>query len=300
MSDFVGLPPITPLPNTHTQLIRVGPHPDWLIGSNGRVWVSGVDDGVTVFDAKTGHRVGSIAIEGDLCGAPDVGFGAVWFPTCEPAAIHRVSVETFERIASISVDLPSRGEFTIGAGAGGVWAVLEERDGSGCLARIDPAADRVAALFEIPNGAVSVRAGADDLWVTYPGSDLVRRIDPSSGRISAEFPTRAGPRFLVVDEDDVWVFNQTAGSVTRIVPDSNSVATIEIDESPMRGGDIALGRGSVWVRGTRELVAQIDPKTERVIARFGEPSIGSASVAVEDDNLWISAGAEGHLLRMPL
>jgi hypothetical protein len=295
-----SLPPITPLADTDAQLIRVGPHPDWLIGSNGSVWVNGVDDGVAVFDAETARRVGSIAIEGELCGAPDVGFGAVWFPTCKPAAIHRVSVETFELTASISVDLPSRGEFTIGAGAGGVWAILEERGGPGRLAGIDPSADHVAALFEIPSGAVSVRAGTHDLWVAYPGGSVVRRIDPSTGRISAEFRTGAGPRFLVIGEDDVWVFNQTSGSVTRIVPAANVAATIEIDESPMRGGDIALGHGSVWVRGTKELVAQIDPVTENVIARFGEPSVGSASVAVADSHLWISAGAERHLYRMPL
>ncbi len=58
--------------------------------------------------------------------------------------------------------------------------------------------------------------------------------------------------------------------------------------------------GSVWVRGTMELVAQIDPTTNRVVARFGEPSAGSASVVAVDGQLWISAGAEGALYRMPL
>lgn len=296
-----SLPPITPLADANAQLIWVGPHPDWLIGANGNVWVTGVDDGVAVFEPRTGRRVGSVPIDGKLCGAPDVGYGAVWFPTCGPAAIHRVSVATLELTASVSLDLPPSGEFTIGAGVGGVWAVLEGRDGLGRLARIDPDADQVADVFDIPRGALSVRAGPAGLWVTYPDDDLVRRIDPATGRVIAHVETEGGPRFLVVGTDGIWILNQRSGSVTRIDPASNiAVATIDVDGCPMKGGDIAVGHDSVWVRGTTELVAQIDPRADRVVARFGEPSVGSASVAAVEGHLWISAGAEGLLYRFPL
>jgi DNA-binding beta-propeller fold protein YncE len=296
-----SLPSITPLADANTQLISVGPHPDWLIGANGHVWVTGIDGGVAVFEPVTGRRIRSIAIDGELCGAPDAGFDSVWFPTCGPAAIHRVASATFELTASIPVDLPPSGEFTIGAGERGVWAVLEERDGPGRLAGIDPDTDRIADVFEIPSGAFSVRAGHGGLWVAYPGEGRVRRIDPDTGGVVATIETERGPRFLVVGADGVWVLNQRSGSVTRIDAASDTiVATIEVDGRSMKGGDIAIGHGSIWVRGTNELVAQIDPLSNTVVARFGAPSAGSASVAVVDGQLWISAGTERLLYRIPL
>jgi hypothetical protein len=54
------------------------------------------------------------------------------------------------------------------------------------------------------------------------------------------------------------------------------------------------------VRGTTELVARIDPERHEVVARLGEPTVGSASVAVLDGEVWASAGAEGWLIRIPV
>ena len=296
-----SLPPITPLQAVDVLAIQAGPRPDWLIGAYGVVWVTGVDLGIAVFEPGTGLQVGSIPINGELCGAPDAGFGSVWFPTCGPPAIHRVSADAYELVESIDVKLPPSGEFTIGVGEGGVWAVLADRVGPSRLARIDPDGNRVDAVFEIPKGAVSVRAGQGGLWVAYPDEDRVQRIDPRTGAVTAVVVTGRGPRFLVVGMHGVWVLNQTSGSVTRIDTATNSVAaTIEVDGRPINGGDIAVGHNSVWVRGTNELVAEIDPGSDTVVARFGEPSAGSASVALADGHLWISAGVERLLYKIAL
>ena len=153
--------------------------------------------------------------------------------------------------------------------------------------------------WEIPVGGVSVRAGHGSLWVAYPAEDRVLRVDPTTGAIDSAFTTGSGPRFLVVGEEGVWVLNQASGSVTHIDPGSDEVAaTIEVDACHMKGGDIAIGDGSIWVRGTRELVAEIDPMSDTVVARYGTPSVGSASVAALEGQLWISAGAEGMLYRI--
>lgn len=47
------------------------------------------------------------------------------------------------------------------------------------------------------------------------------------------------------------------------------------------------------------LVAQIDPNTNTVVARFG-PASGSGSVAADDDALWISAHDVFTVWRVPL
>lgn len=295
--------PITPLKALGAETIEVRPHPDWIIAANHRVWVTGIDAGVGVFEPRTGARIGSVAIEGELCAAPDAGFSAVWFPTCSPSAIHRVDVHSLEVVSSTPVELPAVGEFTIGASEGGVWAVLNERDGSSRLGVIDPTPDRTRVVreIEIPAGATSVRAGHGSLWVAYADERHVLRIDPERGVVTGEFETGRGPRFLVTGEDGVWVLNQESGSVTHIDSGSDTVvATVDVDHGPMRGGDIAVGEGSVWVRGSKEMIARIDPSTHTVVARYGEPTVGSASVAATDGMLWASAGAEGLLFRIPL
>lgn len=293
-------PEIVPLTALGVSRIDVRPHPDWILVAGDRVWVAGVSPGVAVFRPGTGERVGSVAIDGELCGAPDAGFGSVWFPTCSPAAIHRVSMATHEVTARIPLELPAEGEFAIGAGEGGVWAVLEPSGGSGRLARIDPASDRVAELLEVPLGAWSIRAAHGWLWVACPAEGRVLRIDPADGAVTAEVVTGRGPRFLVASADGVWVLNQTSGSVTHVDASGRVVATIDVDGGPMKGGDLAIGLGSVWVRGTTELVARIDPERHEVVARLGERTVGSASVAALDGEVWASAGAEGWLIRIPV
>jgi hypothetical protein len=292
---------ITPLAAFGALRIDVGPHPDWIVAVGDDVWVAGVEPGVAVFRVGTGERVGSVAIEGELCGAPDEAFGSVWFPTCSPSAIARVSIATHEVTARIPLELPPEGEFTIGAGEGGVWAVLEPAGGVGRLARIDPASDRAAEEFEVPLGAWSVRAAHGALWVACPAEDRVVRIDPADGSITADIRTGGGPRFLETSDEGVWVLNQTSGSITHVDPRSRRVvATVDLYDGPMKGGDIAIGLGSVWVRGTGELVTRIDPEWHEVVTRIGQPTMGSASVAAIGGEVWASAGAEGWLFRIPV
>jgi streptogramin lyase len=297
----VPRPEIVPLTALGASRIDVRPHPDWIVVAGDRVWVAGVSPGVAVFRPGTGERVGSVAIEGELCGAPDVAFGSVWFPTCGPSSVVRVSVASQEVTARIPLELPPEGEFTIGAGEGGVWAVLEPAGGSGRLARIDPASDRVAEVLEVAPGAWSVRAGHGWLWVACPTEDRVLRIDPADGRVTAEVATGGGPRFLVASASGVWVLNQSSGTLTHLDPGSGrAVATVEVDGGPMKGGDVAIGLGSIWVRGTTELIDRIDPVRHELVARIGEPTIGSASVAAVGGEVWASAGAEGWLFRIPV
>jgi virginiamycin B lyase len=297
--DVTSHPGIISLEAVHAQEIPAPPHPDWIIGVDGRVWVTGVDRGVAVYEPRSGRRLATIPIEGDLCGAPDAGFGSVWFPTCGRPAIHRVSTASRRLITSIPIELPPAGEFSIGVGEGGVWAIVESEDGQSRLGRVGPDGHRLEEVFEIPEGGVSVRADRGSIWITYPAADRVLRVDPTTGAVASVFATGRGPRFLAVGEEGVWVLNQTSGSVTHIDPALDEVVTtIAVDDGPMDGGDIAIGDGSIWVRGTKELVAEIDPVTHTVVARYGSPSVGSASAAAVGGQLWISAGAEGMLYRI--
>jgi YVTN family beta-propeller protein len=121
---------------------------------------------------------------------------------------------------------------------------------------------------------------------TEPGS--IQRIDPKSNTVAATITVRGQPRFLAAGVGAVWVLNQSDGSVSRIDPATNAVvATVDVGV-PGPGGDIAAGDGAVWVRASKVLLSVIDPKTNRVTARFGPPA-GSGGVAVGHGRVWVSA-----------
>jgi YVTN family beta-propeller protein len=105
---------------------------------------------------------------------------------------------------------------------------------------------------------------------------------------------------LAIDEGSVWVMNSGDGTVTRVDASTNAViATIDVAKYPVEGGDMAVGGGYAWARISAELVAQIDPSTNSVIALYG-PSAGSGSVAADADALWISAHDVTKVWRVPL
>jgi hypothetical protein len=64
-----------------------------------------------------------------------------------------------------------------------------------------------------------------------------------------------------------------------------------VDAGLIEGGDLAVGAGFVWLRASSETVAQIDPATDRVVARIGSPQ-ASGSAHASDGQLWISTHVE--------
>jgi hypothetical protein len=100
--------------------------------------------------------------------------------------------------------------------------------------------------------------------------------------------------------------NQTDGSVSHVDPSSDSVvATIPVDGGAIFGGDLTVGAGFVWLRASSELVAQIDPATDRVVARIG-PAQASGGAHASEGQLWITdhferpGGWRAVLYRIPL
>lgn len=83
------------------------------------------------------------------------------------------------------------------------------------------------------------------------------------------------------------------------------VATIPVDTEPIFGGDITVGAGFVWLRAGSEMVAQIDPATDRVVARIGSPQASGGAHAGEGQ-LWIvdhfekPSGWQAVIYRIPL
>jgi virginiamycin B lyase len=277
--------------------IDVAGEPDWVALAGGRAWVA-VVGGVRVVDAATGEVDGLVPIDDAVCLAMEVGFGSVWAGACDTHRLIRIEPKS-ALLYTPPIALPIRaiqGESSIAAGEGGVWIVSVDHE----LVRVDPVTNRADPdTWPLPEGAAAARAGLGAIWVTVTTTDTLLRVSAADPKTSQAIKVGDGPRFLAIGEDAVWVMNQGAGSVSRVDAGGAVVASIPVSDVPIRGGDIAVGGGSVWVRIEQDLVVRIDPATNAVTARYGPPS-GSGSVAADADAVWVSAHDTASLWRLPL
>jgi virginiamycin B lyase len=295
------LPAIQPVAKVGGATIKASREADWVVVAHDRAWISGLGKGVGVYDARTGRPLGSVAVPEVPCAATDAGFGAVWTATCEPSGVSRIDPATARVTGHVRLSATPEGESSIGVGEGAVWALIDGSDCRRCaVARIDPKTLKVTGRYPVPGGAAAVRAGLGGVWVTNSQTDSVLRLDPSTGKIVATIPVASGPRFFDVGAGAVWVMAQNAGAVCRIDPaDNRLVGCTVIDPTGVQGGDLTVGNGFVWFRGTAALVAQVDPKNGRVVRRIG-PGEGSGSAAAGSGQLWISAHDVSKLYRVPV
>jgi virginiamycin B lyase len=281
--------------------IDATPEADWTLVAHGRAWVSGLGKGVGVYDARTGRPLGSVAVPEGPCAATDEGFGAVWTATCEPGGVSRIDPAKARVTGHVALPVTSDGESSIGVGEGAVWAIVDGSDCRHCaVARIDAETLQVTNRYPVPGDATAVRAGLGGVWITYAQSDSVVRLDPSTGKTVATIPVASGPRFFDVGAGAVWVMAQSAGTLCRIDPAGNRLTGCTvIDKEDVEGGDLTVGNGFVWFRGTDALVAQVDPKSGRVVRRIGNGE-GSGSAGAGSGQLWISAHDVAKLYRVPV
>ena len=273
---------------------------DWLAAGAGGIWLSGASD-VYRLDPSSGERNATIHVRQGPCEATDVGFSAVWTATCKARGLAKIDPSTNRVVGHVRVPVPVAldGEGSVGAGAGAVWLVIDGPGCTGCrVARVDPRTMKVTGRVTVRAGAATVRTGRGAVWVANPERDLVEQIDPGTNKVVRRVKTGPGPRFLDVGEGAVWTLDQIDGSVTRIDTATGKPTNVDADV-PGAGGDLTVGGGSVWARGSDTLLARIDPKRNRVVARYG-PASGSGAVIVGAGAVWISAHDIDTVWRIPL
>lgn len=278
---------------THVDLTG---EPDWVAIAGDSAWVA-VDGGVRRIDGATGEPDGLVPVPGVLCQAMDVGFDSVWAGSCDQHLVARIDPAS-GGLDTPFIDLPVAGlreEGSIGVGQSGVWLVSTSDE----LLHIDPVTNQVDGRWPLPAGSAAVREGLGRVWVSVPGTDTLLRIDPADPRVAESIKVGDGPRFLAIGDDAVWVMNQGDGSVSRVDANGTVVATVTVSDKPIRGGDIDVGGGIVWVRTEQDLVVCIVVATNEIDHRYGPPS-GSGSVAADDAVAWITAHDTGSLWRLPL
>ena len=273
---------------------------DWLAAGRGGIWLSGMEE-IYRLNPRTGRRQAKISIPQGPCQATDVGAGAVWTATCGVPGLARIDTKRnrVARHVALPVSTDYFGEGSIGVGAGAVWLVTDGPDCTACrVSRVDPGSMQVTAEIPVLIGAAAVRVGAGSVWVTNPVEDVVQRIDPQARQVIRTINTGRGPRFFDVGKGAAWTLDQVDGTVTRIDADTNRTVRIAARVRG-EGGDLTVGGGFVWARGTDKLLTRIDPKRRKVVARYGPPS-GSGAVIVGGGAVWISAHDINTVWRLPL
>jgi YVTN family beta-propeller protein len=281
---------VLPIEKSAVATLHLEGYPDWLEIGFGSLWVSNAGIGaVQRIDLKTNKVVAEVKVNRP-CAAMAVGYDSLWVASRADKSIYRIDAKANKVAAAIPVTIADS-EASIAAGEGGVWVLTDKK---GVLSRIDPETNKVVAEVPVKPYSYAAMAGYGAIWVTNTGeprstdNGSVQRVDPKTNTVTATIPVRNQPRFLAVGEEAVWVLNQTDGTVSRIDPETNKVvATIEAGvKGP--GGDISAGEGMVWVRGTKVLLAALDPKTNQVVKRFGPP-MGSGAVRAGNGKVWVSA-----------
>lgn len=183
--------------------------------------------------------------------------------------------------------------------------------GPGQLALLDARTGALTRRIAIGSTPQVVAAGAGAVWVLDADQQTLSSVDPDTGR-AATFATGATPTDVAAGPSDVWVQEgvrndavQAAGPVpatlTRVDPRSRTArARIAL---PQGGGlvaravddHIALEADAVWTIGPGGVVARIDPRTDRVVARLrGFPA---RAVAAGDGGVWLLA-IDGRIARI--
>jgi virginiamycin B lyase len=263
---------------------------DFLAADGRAVWATNTDR-LERFEVDQSGPVATVQVPG-ACGAMVVAYGSLWVASCARSSVYRIDLKSHEVQAVIESGLADpTGELSLAAGAGSIWVLSHA---AGVLSRIDAATSDIVARIEVLPDSFAAAFGGNGVWVSNtgstadPSSGSVQRVDPDQDLVVATIPTGPAPCFLAADASSVWTLNWGDGSVTAIDAATNdAVVTLPLGMEG-GGGDIDIGGNRVWVRGTKVLLAVIDPAVRVTTHVFGPPA-GSGAVRVANDLVWITA-----------
>jgi streptogramin lyase len=187
--------------------------------------------------------------------------------------------------------------------AGDVWA-LSNRDGAVALA--DAVTGNSNGRLDVGDGASSLAAGFNSVWITKESTSSVLRIDAKThqrvpgGAIRITHPGRNVA--VATGAGAVWVAvrntlpeDHSPESVVRIDPDSGQQRDIPVERGVQ---DLAVGAGAVWVTNRfSSTVTRIRPGTGRT-----DPPVpvgaGPKGIAVGEGAVWVAAAGDDEITRV--
>jgi branched-chain amino acid transport system substrate-binding protein len=172
---------------------------------------------------------------------------------------------------------------------------------------------RVVDTFSTGATPTDIAVGGGSVWVANgrpiegaqfvgPVATAVARLDPTTGteRADIELPRRGGAvsnlveNHLAVTDDAVWMVAPDF-SVVRIAASTGAITARWAGVSAVA---VAAGPAGVWVLGDGGVVARLDERTARPLARTKVPAFSAGSIAVGKDAAWVTSPVDGTLWRV--
>jgi YVTN family beta-propeller protein len=248
----------------------------------GSLWVAEPDRGVVArLSLEDGSVIDPSIRVGSSPAGVAVGEGSVWVTNAGDGTVSRIDVETNEVSQTLRAGSSPSG---VAVGGGALWVA----DSIGAaLLRIDPVSGevRTVALAGRPSGVAFTRNG---VWVSVVPAGIVR-IDPADPSVTLTQTVGSAPSAVTPAFGSIWVTNHLDDTVSRVEPSSGQeVAKIQVGKGPNALGAAA---GSLWVANELDgSISRIDPATNQ--AERPVPVGGTlASLAVDDEGLWLGVGA---------
>ena len=170
---------------------------------------------------------------GESLGSPVAAYGSVWITDPSRHVLLRIDPDS----RAVTARVPVRGDASVAAGAGALWALQEGRPAE--------------PLHQGPEAA------------GYPYRGPLLRIDPGTNRVTARIALRT-PRGhpltgfrVLADGDDVWV--STPKRALRIDPQSNTVTKAIFSPFRFVGSDLTLSPDGLWARTADRRLLLFDP-----------------------------------------
>lgn len=254
-----------------------------MTAADGGIWVASGDTGKVIkVDGKTNKPAEPITAGKGPCAGLATGFGSLIVPLCGAPGIARVNLKTSEVTVSPKGVSTSMTGFVTGVSS--LWILSGETNST--LTRIDPESNAVVA--EVPLGvkALALSFGQNSLWIAT-ANDTLLKVSPYTIVTSEVIAVGKSPRAIATGEGAVWTLNGGDGSVSRVDLKTNKVVnTIKLG-TPVPGGQIVVGEGSVWLSAPGLPLARIDPRTNHVVQQFsGE---GGGAILLAQGSIWLAA-----------
>src|SRR5271165_4488753 len=266
--------------------------PDWMVVTDGAVWVTSSNvNHVVRLDAAT-NRAGTVVTIKQPCSGLAAGFGSLWVPSCGAHSLVRVDLQTGKIQAEIPAG-PADSEGGIAVGAGSVWIATDKK---GVLARVDPQTNKLAAEITVPSGSYAPAFADGAVWVTSTAHNLLVRVDPQTNKVAATIPIGPQPRFLTVGAGAVWTLNQGDGTISRVDTKSSKLVATIAAGIPGTGGEIAFGEESVWATVFQIPITRIDPSTNAVVQQW--TGAGGDSIRAGLGSIWLTDYAHSAVWRL--
>ena len=158
------------------------------------------------------------------------------------------------------------------------------------LVAIDPKTNRVVASIPVGSKPVAVAVAYGSVWVGDAADGTVSRVDPAKRATIRTIGIAAPAVDLATGARSVWAATGGFGTIVRIDPTVNTVIKrIELGApaNPVVPTATAVAErdGHLWV-GTFSGMAEIDPRSDRIVGRVDLGKIAAQQIAAGHDTVW--------------